>query len=261
MWSVVVLAQSDPAVAGDVAASSGSVWEFLVKGGVMMIPIGLCSLIVLAVGVERAFMLRHAAAIPDGLADRVGKALRKGARGRAEAMKHARAGGGALGRVFEAGLKQFGKPTATVERHLASAGETELAQLRSRFRVLSVIAAVAPLLGLVGTILGMITAFQTVAVSADALGKTELLAKGIYEAMITTAAGLLVAIPTLVTYHWLNARLERITRSLDRACVEVLDYLASDTPGAAVSGGSLEEDAAPVNGEARFEAEPEGAAT
>jgi biopolymer transport protein ExbB len=90
-------------------------------------------------------------------------------------------------------------------------------------RVLSVIAAISPLMGLTGTIFGMIKAFQTVATSGDALGKTELLATGIYEAMITTAAGLLVAIPALILYHVISARVDRLVAELDETCIEFID--------------------------------------
>ena len=94
--------------------------------------------------------------------------------------------------------------------------------MRKYLRVLSVIAAVTPLLGLLGTIMGMIRAFQTVATSAEALGRTELLAQGIYEAMITTAAGLSVAIPVLIVYHWISGKVERLVADLD---LDVTDFV------------------------------------
>jgi biopolymer transport protein ExbB len=92
--------------------------------------------------------------------------------------------------------------------------------------VLQVIGAIAPLLGLLGTIFGMIQAFQTVATSAEALGKTELLAKGIYEAMVTTAAGLLVAIPSVIGYHWISAKIETLVAEMDRICVDLVERVA-----------------------------------
>ena len=88
--------------------------------------------------------------------------------------------------------------------------------------MLSLLYSVATLLGLLGTILGLIEAFQTVALSGEALGKTELLAKGIYEAMITTAAGLFVAIPTVIAYHWISSKIERLVGDMDRMTLEFL---------------------------------------
>jgi biopolymer transport protein ExbB len=92
--------------------------------------------------------------------------------------------------------------------------------------MLAVIASIAPLLGLLGTIFGMIDAFQTVAVSGEALGRTESLAKGIYQAMITTAAGLMVAIPVLIGYHWLAGKIDRLVGEMDRMTVEFVEQHA-----------------------------------
>ena len=130
-------------------------------------------------------------------------------------------------RVFLAGIKRLGEPVETLERHIAEAGEREATGLRKHLRVLSVIAAIAPLLGLLGTIFGMITAFQTVATSGDALGKTELLAEGIYEAMTTTAAGLIVAIPALLMYHWVSARVDTLVIRIDHMTLDFIEEHAS----------------------------------
>ena len=89
--------------------------------------------------------------------------------------------------------------------------------------MLSVIASITPLMGLLGTIFGMIRAFQTVAASGEALGKTEMLAGGIYEAMITTAAGLLVAIPVLICYHWISAKIDTLVMDMDQMTQEFIE--------------------------------------
>ncbi|MEM9065633.1 MAG: MotA/TolQ/ExbB proton channel family protein [Planctomycetota bacterium] len=210
----------------DSAVAVQSVWDFLVKGGVMMIPIGLCSLIVMTVTIERLMVLRKSAVMPKGLENAVNKALNQETGAKTAALKACKNSNSPLGRILTAGVSVAGRPIEAVERRLANAGEHELFDLRKRMRVLSVIAAAAPLLGLVGTIFGMIKAFQTVAESGEALGKTELLAEGIYEAMITTAAGLLVAIPAMMLYHWLSGKIERLTRELDRICVAMAEQLA-----------------------------------
>jgi biopolymer transport protein ExbB len=130
-----------------------------------------------------------------------------------------------VARVFAAGLKRMGEPIEAVERHINEAGQREVISMRKHLRVLAVIASVAPLLGLLGTILGMITAFQTVAVAGEALGKTELLAQGIYKAMITTAAGLIVAIPALLFHHWLNARVQKLVVDIDLTSVDFVEQI------------------------------------
>ena len=99
----------------------------------------------------------------------------------------------------------------------------------------------------------MIRAFQTVAISGDSLGKAELLAGGIYEAMITTAAGLLVAMPTIIFYHWLSSNVDRLARELDRMAVDfveryVLERGATPTTNLASRNGAVAEPATVVVG-------------
>lgn len=202
-----------------------SIWDFVLKGGVMMIPIGVCSLIVLAVVLERTILLRRSRIAPAGLTARVGDVVDRGAKGKAAALELCERDGSPLAAIFTAGIRQMGRSMSFIEKHMAARGEQEVFGLRRRLRALSVIAAVSPLLGLVGTIFGMIKAFQTVAVSQESLGKAELLAEGIYEAMITTAAGLLVAIPTLIFYHWISGKIDRLVRILDSEAVAFAERL------------------------------------
>jgi biopolymer transport protein ExbB len=210
---------SDPAAAAQVQ----SVWDFALKGGVMMIPIGLCSLIALTVVVERLATLRRRRIIPQEVGTHVGQQLENDPHDPREAIEYCRANASPLANVLAAGLKRLTAPVEMIERAIDEAGQREVLRMRKHFRVLSVVAAIAPLLGLLGTIFGMITAFQTVAASGEALGKTELLAEGIYEAMITTAAGLIVAIPALVCYHWLSARVQRLVIDIDQIAVEFVE--------------------------------------
>lgn len=210
-------------------AAALSVWDFVIKGGIMMAPIGACSLVVLAIVVERLLTLRRAKVNPPGFLAGVRAALTSG--GAEEAMRYCRASATSIGAILCAGLRRAGGAEQVIEKQIADAGEREIAVLRKRLRALSLIAGVAPLLGLLGTIFGMIKAFQTVAVSGEALGRTELLAGGIYEAMVTTAAGLVVAIPALVAYHWLSARVDSMVADMDRICVEFVESLVTPAPG------------------------------
>ena len=220
------------AATGDAANASmavGSVWDFVMKGGWMMIPIGICSLVVLAVSVERAIVLRRKDVVPDDFERGLMPTLDGGVRTKRDAEAYCEKSGTPVARTVLAGVERIGRPIETIEKHMVSAGEHEIFKLRRRLRALAVVAAIAPLLGLVGTIFGMIKAFQTVAISGEALGKTELLAEGIYEAMITTAAGLVVAIPALVLHHWFAAKIENLTRLMDAVCVNVVEAIASAT--------------------------------
>jgi len=215
------------AAAADKAVRIDSVFDFVMKGGIMMIPIGLCSLVTLTVVIERLLTLKRRKIIPSGFLPGLQKHFDDGS-DRDAALAYCQNDGSSVARVFEAGIRRLGGPIDVVERNIQEAGQREVLGLRKHLRVLSVVAAVSPLLGLLGTIFGMITAFQTVAVAAEALGRTELLAKGIYEAMITTAAGLIVAIPALVCYHWLSAKVQGLVMEIDAMSYDFVEDLAND---------------------------------
>lgn len=226
-WMIAVLGQATEAGGGDPASAVRvqSIWDFILKGGPMMIPIGVCSLIALAVSFERFLCLRRGRVIPSGFLPGIRKILGN-SDDREDALAYCRKSGSAIANIFAAAIKKLGRPVEQVEKHVQEAGEREVLKLRKNLRGLSVIASIAPLMGLLGTIFGMIKAFQTVAISAETLGKAELLAKGIYEAMITTAAGLLLAIPVLIAYHYFSARIDRLVCEMDQITVGFIEEYA-----------------------------------
>jgi biopolymer transport protein ExbB len=212
-----------PSEAAAAASSAGitSIWNFIERGGILMWPIGLCSILVIAIIVERLITLRRRSVIPPRLVADLKAALDKG--DVAEARTLAEASKSPIASIAAVGLQRAGRPNDEVEKAVTDAGLWEVRRLRKNVRGLQVVGAIAPLLGLLGTIFGMIQAFQTVATSAEALGKTELLAKGIYEAMITTAAGLIVAIPAVIGYHLISGRIEGLVAEMDRICVDLVE--------------------------------------
>jgi len=235
-WGLTILGQVPVDPSGLLDPSSvqvQSVWDFVVKGGPMMIPIGACSLIALAVVVERALSLRRRVVIPPRFLSGLQAVFKDAVDDRAEALEYCQKDGSPIANVVGAGIKRLSEPLELLEKHIQEAGEREVLKLRKYLRLLVVIASIAPLMGLLGTIFGMINAFQTVAVSADALGKTELLAEGIYQAMITTAAGLMVTIPVLIGYHWIAAKVEHLLSEMDRMTVEFVEQYACGENGMA----------------------------
>lgn len=205
------------------AARVQSIWDFIVKGGPMMIPILLASLIALAVIIERSVSLTRRRIIPPDFVPGLQVVLRDRSADRAAALAYCQRSPSPIAAIFATAIRRLNEPIELLERHIEQAGRREVLKLRRYLRVLAVIASIAPLLGLLGTIFGMIRAFQTVASSAEALGRAEMLARGIYEAMITTAAGLLVAIPVLIAYHWLAARIERLVTEMDALVVDFIE--------------------------------------
>ncbi len=210
---------------GFAAMQVQSVWDFISKGGIMMIPIGICSLIGLAVFIERMISLRRENVIPSKFLPGLKKTLSEGGN-KAKALDYCTKHPSPVSRVFAVGIKRLGAPLEVVERHIQQAGQREVLKLRRFVRALALIASVTPLLCLLGTILGRIKSFQTVAMSAEALGRTEMLAGGIYEAMITTAAGLSVAIPFLIAFHYINSKIERLVIDIDQQSVDFIEKYA-----------------------------------
>ncbi len=213
--------------AGD--GASTSLFELARKGGPMMTPIGICSLVALGVVFERLVMLRRANVIPSGFMKGLKKSLSENGGEREAVLAYCNKSKSPIGRICAAGLNRPGRTIETIEKRITEAGEHEILGLRKYLRALAVIASISPLLGLTGTIFGMIRAFQTVAFSGEALGKTEQLAEGIYEAMVTTAAGLLVAIPALIFYNLLVSKIDRLVAEMDHVSIEFAEeFMASN---------------------------------
>lgn len=215
---IELLGQTD-AVAALSATQVGSVWDLLVKGGPIMIPIGLVSLIALAVGAERSVTLRRRSVVPSGFLAGV-DALRHDAR---RAIDFCRQSPSPIANLVLAALKAQGERREVIERAVEEAGQRERMRFRRFMRLMSALPQMATMLGLLGTIFGMIKTFQAVAASGQALGKTEMLAKGIFEAWTATAAGLLVAIPVLAVYQLLMGRIDAAMVELDTAVSEWME--------------------------------------
>jgi len=232
IWAGICMGQTAPATGAAATQATAdairidSVWDFVVKGGPVMVPIGIGSIVALTIIVERLINLRRRNVIPPDFLPTVKKLLKDGTGDRSAALEYCANAPSTIAEVLAVGIKRIGEPIELLERHIEEAGQRAIFKLRKNLRGLSAIASLSTLLGLLGTIFGMISCFQTVAASGEALGRTELLAKGIYEAMITTAAGLVVAIPVLVAYHALSARVEKLVAEVDRIAVEFVETYA-----------------------------------
>ncbi|MBS0198043.1 MAG: MotA/TolQ/ExbB proton channel family protein [Planctomycetes bacterium] len=190
-----------------------SVWDLMVKGGWIMVPIGFCSLVALTIIVERLIVLRRSRIAPPALVAEI-PSLRNDPR---RLMDRCAADPSPLAAVLSAAARAAHEPRETRDRLIEEAGQRQVLTLRRRMRLLSAMPQVATMLGLLGTVMGMIRTFTVVAASGDSLGKTERLAQGIYEAWTATAAGLAVAIPTLIAYHMIMGRVDAAAGLLDAA--------------------------------------------
>ena len=180
--------------------------DLFLKGGLLMYPLLACSLISLAVIIEKAIQFARARA-DRARADAVlGAATRRDWAG-AEAM--VREDRTPLGRLLAAAIEGRAVPRVDLENRLSRVGSLELKHLGRRLHVLELVGRISPMLGLTGTVTGLTRAFQTVA-ALKQVSDPSLLAGGIWEALITTVAGLFIGIPTIVAYHFLDNRLKSI---------------------------------------------------
>ena len=172
-------------------------WELVYAGGWLMAPIVLCSVIALVIIFERAIRLRAHKIVPQGLAEVLLKKIDQGQLGEQELrqIQHA----SPLGDILATGILSAGAGLESMTLQMQSRASTQIHRLENNLNLLGTIGNVAPLLGLLGTVLGIIESF--LAVNAGGTTDPALLAGGISQALITTAAGMLVAIPALVAYR------------------------------------------------------------
>jgi len=201
--------------------------EIMEKGGILMWPIALCSVLTVAFFLERLIALRWGRVAPKPFVRRVLEQIRQGQLDRQQALALCEENRSPVALVFAAAVRKWGRPAVEVEQSIIDEGERVTAGLRRYLRVFNGVHTVAPLLGLLGTVFGMIRAFNMVAVS-DALGRPELLATGISEALLTTAAGLTVAIPTLIIYVFLSGRVDRLILHIDSLGQELVKLISAE---------------------------------
>ena len=198
--------------------------DFIISGGPLMIPIILCSVIALGVFLERVFYLRRKKIIPEELlrdvedlvkADRVNDVLGLLRRDRSP-----------MARIFLAAVKNYGKNRETIKVAVEEVGGQEAEYLNKYVVILSVIAQVSPLLGLLGTVQGMIQVFNKV-VSGNVADPSQM-AGGISVALITTASGLTVAIPALIGYHYLQGKVNDLVLDMQQYSIGLVELIKGD---------------------------------
>jgi biopolymer transport protein ExbB len=196
-------------------------WELFQAGGWVMWPILGCSVVALGIVVERLWGLQAAAVIPPGLARQVREHV---AQGRAATLDiEALRAGSPLGRVLAAGLVNREHDWAVIRESIEEAGRHVVHDLGRYLNTLGTIAAITPLLGLYGTVLGMIETFG--AIRAAGVGEAQTLAGGISVALLTTAFGLSVAIPALILYRYLRGRIDTLVVQMEQEAIALVDAL------------------------------------
>ncbi len=209
-------------------------YELVISGGWLMLPILLCSIVALAIVIERLWVLRQSRICPTGLVNEVWRWVQEGQldSDRIVGLRVA----SPLGRVLAAGLASLHESREVMKENIEDTGRHVVVELERYLNTLGTIASITPLLGLLGTVIGMIKVFTAITVSG--VGNAAVLAGGISQALLTTAAGLSVAIPTLMFYRYLRRRIDILVINMEQESLKLVEIIHGERSSEALRSRS-----------------------
>jgi biopolymer transport protein ExbB len=212
---------SEPEVA-DVAQQSISIWELTIKGGPVMIPIAILWIIAIYLFVERWLTINKANEDPDVFMGKVKELVLKGDITGAKML--CAQNNTPVARMIEKGISRIGTPLKTIEASIENVGKIEIFKLEKNLPTLATIAGAAPMIGFLGTVIGMVQAFIAISQEEGSVSP-KLLSSGIYTAMITTVAGLIVGIIAYLAYNFLVSRVQKVVHKMEYTSIDFIDLL------------------------------------
>jgi len=208
-----------------VPEQSHDVFEVIFRGGILMWPIMACSVIALAITIERFFTLRRASIDTREFMDTMRQVLRQNRI--QEAIEVCDENDSPVARIMKAGLLKSNRSKDDIREAIEDAGHLEIPRLERYLSALATCANIAPLLGLLGTVQGMIKAFAQIQYKRGQVNPSDL-AEGISNALVTTAAGLTVAIPILVVYNYFVTRVDNMVIEMEISSAELVELLTKN---------------------------------
>jgi len=199
--------------------------EVITKGGILMVPIILCSVVALAITIERFLTLRRATIDTREFMDGMRKVVRQNRI--QEAIQICDETDGPIARIVKAGILKHNRSKEDIREAIEDAGHLEIPRLERYLSAMATCANIAPLLGLLGTVAGMINVFAKIRNEGGSV-PADKLAGGIEEALFTTAAGLTVAIPTIVVYNYFVSRVDNMILEMEVSSSEMVELLTKD---------------------------------
>lgn len=199
--------------------------DLLFKGGWVMLPLAFLAFLALVIFVERYLTIKKATKDETNIMGQIRSYIQSG--NLDGAMSLLRNNNSPLSRMLQKGLKRIGRPIKEIEGAIENVGKLEVAKLEKNISILGIVAGIAPMLGFVGTIVGVITIFHQVSIK----GAIEIgtISGGLYTKMITSATGLIIGIIAYVLYHILNAMVEKIILKMETDAIDFIDLL--EEPG------------------------------
>jgi len=203
-----------------------NIWDFLAKGGIIMIPLFLCSITGLAIIIEKFISLRRRKVIVPEVVSVLENVKEANDLGLAVSIceKH----NGPFANIIRISLENNGLPREDIKETLLDQGRQEVHQLEKGLGMLETVAGIAPLLGLLGTVLGILKVFKVISVMG--VGQAAALAGGISEALITTIAGLFIGIPALVAYNYFTSRAAALVLEIEKYSNRLLNKICTFKP-------------------------------
>jgi biopolymer transport protein ExbB len=218
---ILISALAEPAAAISSSGQATTILDLLMKGGIIMIPIVLLSIISFYIFIERIVYIRRSASIQQGLVAAISNEVQNG--NSKNALMHARNNQSAIGRILESGIEKLGKPQGEVERNIETTTNLEITKMEKNTGYLGIIASVAPMLGFIGTIAGVIKIFYNISLADNiSIG---IIAGGLYQKMICSGAGLIVGVLAYAAYHYIQMRIDRYLLKLQESLIQFLKVL------------------------------------
>jgi biopolymer transport protein ExbB len=217
----MVLAQI-VAPTGSPEVDSLSVIELAVKGGFMMIPIVLSSFVAVYIFVERVLTIKKANQSPDAFIGKIKELVLKGDINGARLL--CSQFDSPIARMIEKGVSRIGSPLKNIEASIENVAKLEIFKLEKNLSMLATVSGAAPMMGFLGTVIGMVEAFIAIAQEEGSVSP-KLLSSGIYTAMITTVAGLIVGIIAYLAYNYLVTRVSKVVHQMEYSSIEFIDLL------------------------------------
>lgn len=219
----MILAQATTvAKASATTVANESLWDLTLKGGWIMIPLALLAIVSIYIFFERTFAITGASREDKDFMQKIKTSIHQGKIEEARAL--CQQTNSPSSRMIEKGISRIGRPMNDVLVAVENVGNIEVSKLEKGFSWLATTAAGAPMLGFLGTVTGMVQAFMALA-GAGSSANVTVLSQGIYEALVTTVAGLIVGIIAMFAYNFLSSRVKKVMNKLERNTMEFMDLL------------------------------------
>jgi biopolymer transport protein ExbB len=221
--TVVKTVAASPNLPTQPGPESTRLLDMILKGGIIMIPIGILSIVAVYIFIERYFTIRRHISSDVNFMNNIHEFILNGRTD--SALTLCRNTAKPIARMIEKGISRLGKPIKEIEESIEIAGKFEVYEMEKNIQILAVIAGIAPMFGFLGTIIGVIKIFFDISMTSDvSIGSVS---AGLYVKMVTSAAGLIVGIVAYIGYHWLNLILNKAIHQLEWNAMNFIDLLKS----------------------------------